>query len=331
MDPITQGALGASLPQSVSTKDKLTTTTWLGCLSGMAPDIDVFIRSPTDPLLFLEFHRQFTHSLIFIPVGALICCLLFYRWSKTSLNLKQSYLVCFLAYSTHAVLDACTTYGTQLFWPFSDVRIAWNNVSVIDPFVTIPLLALVIASYRTKKPMLARLGIAWVLIYLGFGVIQRDRAEAFGQSLAHSRGHQPVSLEARPSFGNLLVWKIIYEYEDRYYADAIRASWQSKVYPGESIDKLDIRRDLPWLDPGSQQARDLNRFDWFSGGYLAMDESEPNLVIDMRYSIVPNQIEALWGIVMNPNASDTEHVGYRTQRNASAESRDSLMQMYFGE
>ena len=38
----------------------------------MAPDLDVLFQSPTDPILFLEFHRQFTHSLVFIPIGALL-------------------------------------------------------------------------------------------------------------------------------------------------------------------------------------------------------------------------------------------------------------------
>jgi len=35
----------------------------LGFLSGMAPDLDILIRSSTDPLLSLEYHRQFTHFL----------------------------------------------------------------------------------------------------------------------------------------------------------------------------------------------------------------------------------------------------------------------------
>ncbi|MEX1237889.1 MAG: metal-dependent hydrolase, partial [Pseudomonadales bacterium] len=79
MDPVTQGVLGASLPQAASnyvvthepgTKlRQLGTIGWLGCLSGMAPDLDILIQSPTDPILFLEYHRQFTHALIFIPVG----------------------------------------------------------------------------------------------------------------------------------------------------------------------------------------------------------------------------------------------------------------------
>ena len=72
MDPLTQGLLGASLPQSLSKKKSLAIVAIIGLISGLAPDLDIFIRSENDPLLFLEYHRQFTHSLIFIPFGGLI-------------------------------------------------------------------------------------------------------------------------------------------------------------------------------------------------------------------------------------------------------------------
>jgi inner membrane protein len=47
-----------------------------GMAGGLAADLDILIYSNTDPLLFLTFHRQFTHSLIFIPFGGLITALL---------------------------------------------------------------------------------------------------------------------------------------------------------------------------------------------------------------------------------------------------------------
>ena len=75
MDPLTQGTLGATLATSGSRQREAVAAGVLGFLAGMAADLDVLIRSPSDPLLFLEYHRQFTHSLIFIPVGGLLCAL----------------------------------------------------------------------------------------------------------------------------------------------------------------------------------------------------------------------------------------------------------------
>lgn len=330
MDPITQGALGAALPQSFSHKDKLKTTTWLGCLAGMAPDLDVFIQSASDPMLFLEFHRQFTHSFAFIPFGALICCLLFYRWSRKNLSLVQSYTVCLLGYGTHALLDACTTYGTQLFWPFSDLRIAWDSVSVVDPLVTLPLLVLVVTAMRTGKTLYARMGLAWVISYMLLGAFQKQRAESAAWELAGRRGHAPVALSAKPGFASILLWKVIYEFEDKYYVDAIRTGLSTKIYEGDSILKLNTSRDLAWLDASSQQADDLNRFSWFSHDYLAVDKNDPLLIIDLRYSIVPNEVNALWGIRLNPHAGASEHVEYLARRNASSDRMTRLLKMLSG-
>ena len=85
MDPVSQGVLGASVPQAVSKPKTIVAATLFGALAGMAPDLDFLIRSDTDPLVYLKYHRQFTHSLIFIPVGGFICALVFHgllgrRW-----------------------------------------------------------------------------------------------------------------------------------------------------------------------------------------------------------------------------------------------------------
>ena len=87
MDPLTQGAMGAALPQALSNKKTLWLIGLLGFLSGMAPDLDVLIRSKADPLLFLEYHRQFTHSLVFIPFGGLVCAK--YRTNKRAVVSKS--------------------------------------------------------------------------------------------------------------------------------------------------------------------------------------------------------------------------------------------------
>ena len=68
MDPLTQGVVGAALPQATRRKTQVGIAGAFGFVAGMAADLDVLIRSETDPLLFLEYHRQFTHSLIFVPV-----------------------------------------------------------------------------------------------------------------------------------------------------------------------------------------------------------------------------------------------------------------------
>ncbi len=326
MDPISQGVLGASLSQSLSQRKKVVAAGVLGWLSGMAPDLDIFIRSASDPILFLEFHRQFTHALSFIPIGALICAAVLHPFVRKRLYFRESYLFCFLGYATHGLLDACTTYGTQLLWPFSDMRVAWNNVSVVDPLFTLPALALIVFASLRKKPRLARFAIAWAVAYLLLGVLQHERAEAAGRVLAEERGHAPVRLEAKPGFANLLLWKVVYEVDDQYYVDAVRVGWDVKIYLGEKIQKFDLVAHAPWLDHNSQQARDIERFRWFSNDYLAIDEQ--NRIGDVRYSVLPNEIKPLWGILLDPNASKDQHVKYFTGHRER--STDKLLNMLLG-
>ena len=89
MDPLSQGTVGAAFAQSSANKKNIIGISVIGFLAGLAPDLDVLIRSSTDPILFLEYHRQFTHSLFFIPFGALIVALLPFALVKRSLSLKM--------------------------------------------------------------------------------------------------------------------------------------------------------------------------------------------------------------------------------------------------
>jgi len=329
MDPVSQGVLGASVPQAFSQKKHIVAATLFGALSGMAPDLDSFIRSDTDPLLYLQYHRQFSHSLIFIPIGSLICALVFYfllarRWQ---ISFKLTYLFCLLGYATHGLLDACTSYGTQLLWPFSIERFAWNTISIVDPLFTVPLLALVITGLKKKTPLFAQIALCWVIAYHGLGFYQNQRVAEVGAQLAEQRGHTPIRLEAKPSFGNLLLWKVIYEVEDGYYTDAVRAAPNLTIYSGEFIPKLNIERDLPWLDKDSQQAKDLARFHWFSRGFLSLDPDNPLRVTDMRYSLVPNEATGMWSIWLNQQAGKTDHVTIKQDRDTTGPRREKFGRM----
>lgn len=319
MDPLTQGVLGTTAAQLVSQPKQKVTAAVLGFLSGMAADLDVLIRSSSDPLFSLEYHRHFTHSLVFIPFGALLCALLFNfllskRSSSSKLHFKTVYLFCFVGYATHAVLDGCTTYGTQLFWPFSNARVAWNNVSVIDPLFTLPLLIIVFLAVYKRSTAIAYFASAYALGYLLLGLGQNYRAKDVANDLAISRGHKAVNLGLKPSFANILVWKSVYEYQGRYYVDAVRVGIHSKVYPGSSTAKLDLEQHFTWLDDQSQQAKDIERFRWFSNDHLGLDPKNPNRIIDIRYSLVPNRLDGMWGITLNPKASNDAYITWTTSR-----------------
>ena len=292
----------------------------------MSADLDIFFKSSYDPLFYLEYHRQFTHSLLFIPIGSLICSIVFYFLflQKKDITFKQIYFYSTLGYATHCFLDSSTTYGTQLFWPFTNDRVAWNIISIIDPLFTLPLLLLVLFAAIRQKKLLSHLALTWIFIYISFGLIQRERAEVVGAELAKSRGHNFISVVAKPSFANLIVRKIIYETSENYYIDAVKLGFEKKIIEGLEIDKLNVKHSFPWLDEKSQQAKDIERFRWFSNGYIALSKINPNQIIDIRYSTLPNKGDGLWGIELNPTAEKDEHIKMVTNRRSRSKTYKKL-------
>ena len=79
-------------------------------------------------------------------------------------------------------------------------------------------------------------------------------------------------------------------------------------------------------NPASQQARDLERFRWFSGDYLAV--AGDDTITDIRYALVPNEIDGLWGIItLSPHAAPHEHVRYAGRRTVTAAKRQAFRDM----
>jgi len=329
MDPITQGTVGAAFAQSTANKNNILRIGVIGFLAGLAPDLDVLIRSSNDPILFLEYHRQFSHSLFFIPFGSLIVALLIFPLVKKSMSLKTVYIASFLGYATHGLLDACTSYGTQLFWPFSNERVTWNNISIVDPLFTIPILILVGTAIKTRKRLFSFFAIGWATFYLSLGFVQYERALSTAIELANSRGHNAERLTLKPSFGNLILWKSIYQHEEKFYVDAIRTVRSSTWCSGENIRMFDYQYHLPSLDKDSQQRKDIERFRWFSQDYLGFDKEE-NLVTDVRYSMIPNKIAPMWGLVIDDQKDINEHAIWWTSRSLDQSQLDLFKGMLSG-
>lgn len=330
MDPLSQAALGAVCAQSTA-RARLGWISLFGAVGGLAPDLDVLLGSSADPLLFLEYHRQFSHSLVFIPCGGLLVTLALFWLPAQPLGFRQAYLASTVGLATHGLLDACTSYGTQLLWPFTNARISWDLVSVIDPAFTVPLLLLTIVAAGRQSRSCALAGLCWALGYLGIGYGQQQRVMDATLALAAARGHSAERLLVKPAFGNLLLWKSVYRHDGYYYVDGHRAGLQSERCGGERALALNLPRDLPWLAADSQQALDIERFRWFSMNYLSrLDIQQSTLIVDVRYANLPNRVDPLWGITVDSEAPADQHVDWWSNRQLTAEQRAEFGRLLAG-
>lgn len=229
MDILTQGLLGAALAQSVAKPNEARLATAVGFLSGLLADADALIRSSHDPLLTLEYHRHFTHSIFFVPIGGLIAALLLWPFFRHRLRFGRLYVFALLGYSLSGFLDACTSYGTHLLWPLSDTRIAWSIISIVDPVFTLTLLAAAAYALLKRTPRAAHVGLGLAGVYLLVGWAQLQRAETFAEELAEARGHSIERLVVKPTLGNLVLWRSIYRNADTFHIDAVRVGMTSST------------------------------------------------------------------------------------------------------
>jgi inner membrane protein len=293
-------------------------------------DADVLIGSSGDPLLNLEFHRHFTHSLIFIPVGALIAALLLWPLLRKLLGFKRIYGYALLGYATSGLLDACTSYGTYLLWPFSDTRIAWSIIAIVDPVFSLVLVVALILGFKYCKPVPARVGLALAGAYLLVGLWQHENALRSALELAEQRGHAVQRIIVKPTMANLVLWRSIYQSDDLFYVDAIWVGpGADRVYPGESTRIFNLDRDRPQLERESVLAQDIARFSILSNGYVAPDPGRANVLIDIRYSMLPIAITPMWGIDLNV-ASDSQHAKFEVYRDRPDNARDLFLAMLLG-
>jgi len=324
MDLLTQGVVGAAMAQAGAREDDTRLATGIGFGAGLLADADALIYSAHDSLLTIEYHRHFTHSLIFIPIGALLAAIILWPFLRKRISFGWLYLYSLLGYSLSGIIDACTSYGTHLLWPFSDERTAFNLVAIVDPVFTLMIISAVVIAFRHYRRKAALVGLMLGACYLGVAYLQLQRVEHAIIELAEKRGHEPAQLLTKPTFGNILLWRTVYEHNGRFYVDAVRAGSIIKYYEGDSIKRY---QSLP--APMTVLEQDIQRFSTFSDGYIAVQPLNYNGLLDVRYSLQPDGLAPLWGIEFDPQQPDV-HARFTTYRNLTESNRRRFFAMLAG-
>lgn len=330
MDLITQGLAGALLAQGAARGPELRRAAFIGAAAGVLPDADIFIRTADDPLFSLEFHRHFTHSLLFVPLGALLISLLAWPWLRGCMPMARVYGYALLGMLTAGLLDACTSFGTHLLWPFSDGRIAWNLVAILDPVFSLVLLLALVMAWRWRSAVPARVGLLLALGYLSLAYVQHGRATEEVQALARERGHGIERMEVKPTLGNILLWRSVYQAGGHFHVDAVRVGLlaPTRRYAGGSIARFS-RHDVEGVAGDSILARDIRRFEVLADGYLVRHPDHADVLGDIRYAMLPDSIRPLWGIRLDP-AQPEAHVAFLTLRGMEPGMREAFLTMLRG-
>lgn len=212
-----------------------------------------------------------------------------YYQSKPDLSImditwKDWAWVFFWSIFTHPLLDSCTTYGTQLFQPFSDYRVAFNNIAVADPIYTVPfLICLVVARILTRNTP-ARKIVNWAGIiisstYLLWTVRNKMKVnDVFEKSFAE-RNIAYSRYMTSPTIFNNLLWNGVAEGDTAFY-HGMYSLWDKEP----RLQEVKIYPKNYHLIKGHEDDTDIKTLKWFSKNYYTISEKDGQLYLnDLRF------------------------------------------------
>ncbi|MBX3741815.1 MAG: metal-dependent hydrolase [Akkermansiaceae bacterium] len=225
MDSITQAALGAAVGEAMLGKKLGNRALLWGLFFGTLPDLDVLVSFFLDTTNNLIWHRGPSHSLLVMVIAsAALGHWLAKLWKKQKISRGQAGLFVFAVWSTHVLLDCFTVYGTSVLWPFTEKRIAFNNLFIIDPFYTVPLLVTLVwlAFLRTKKQLAKRRRLCWWGLglssgYVAVSLLAKWAASAGFDADLRKRGVTFTRRMEAPTTFNILFWRSVVDRGDELW------------------------------------------------------------------------------------------------------------------
>src|SRR6266581_3760616 len=200
MDTITHGIAGALIGKAVFRGEDMFAShpmnrgrivTWSLMLGAIFPDFDV-VRDifSHDKLLVITWHRSVTHSLVMLPLWALLLAGITRafasrrKWEAPSfLALAGIYAVAILS---HILLDLVTSFGTMIWSPLEWSRPAWDLIFIVDFTLTAILLVPQLLAWVYAHPeKVQRRAVGMWLVFLPAPLVIARIAEMAGAPISN--------------------------------------------------------------------------------------------------------------------------------------------------
>ncbi len=217
MDSMTHILTGGVIARAINDKKLGAWGTIAGLAVGFFPDTD-FVLGLFDRKFYLEYHRDFTHSLILTPFYALFFSWVFVKLSKRP-HFWSYYRICLPVLVSHVLLDLFTSYGTMIFSPFFEHRYAWDLVFVIDLiFSGIIFFPLIISLFWKRRSRLICGGaLIGLTVYVFFCWMQHGRALELTKTFARNLHEEVIKTASLPQPLSPFRWANYVETKDRVY------------------------------------------------------------------------------------------------------------------
>lgn len=288
MDSLTQIVLGAAVGEAALGKKIGNKALLYGAIGGTIPDLDVFLGLFTDTVTAIELHRGISHSIFFcIILAPLLGWLVHKIERKKNLGWQPWTKLFFLSLITHPLLDAFTTWGTQLLWPFN-IKIAFNSIFVIDPLYTLPFLfcciAVLFCSRGSKLRMrFNRFGLIISTIYLLSTLILKLLVYKKIEKELDNQGIKYTSISTRPAPFNTILWNANIDTKENYlitdYSFFDTKPLKFKKYPKNREKSSRLMKYL-----------NVQRLIAISDGWYIIEKKGGNWYFnDLRFGLIPRE------------------------------------------
>jgi inner membrane protein len=282
VDSLTQIALGAAVGEAVLGHRVGRKAALWGAICGTLPDLDVLIPF-ADPVADFTFHRSFSHSVIMLALLTPLMAWLIRKIHPADADHRKGwYALVYLAFLTHVLLDSCTIYGTQIFWPLSEYPMTWGSIFIIDPLYTLPLIAGVVAvavarrnPQRAYRFNLAMLGLS--TLYLGWSFAAKFHVQGIAREALARQGieHRQILTLASPF--NTILWRFVVMTPGGY-----AEGWYSLLDSDRRIDFIFHNSEQELLT-GLERHWPVTRLQWFTKGFYRVgQEGESVVITDLR-------------------------------------------------
>lgn len=302
LDTITHGLIGALASKTGFYQKAGRVATVAFSVGAVFPDIDV-AASLLGPEFGLRYHRGITHSLIAAPFFALLIGAIIRRFSSFK-NLGVLSLIAALGIYSHIFFDLITSYGTVIFDPLSMKRYGWDLVFILDPFISIPVIAGIIICWKNKKAAFKVSAIIFLFLslYLLFCLYCR---EASSEKLADFIENESLSFIKSSVYPRPLApffWMGAVETEDAFYRVDM-SLFDSGIKDFRMIPKPD---ENPFIK-SAKELRTVRLYLWFAKfpvlSYRVENDNHLVEFYDLRFGVIPNSAPFLLRVTFDGSGS----------------------------
>ncbi len=220
-----------------------------------------------------------------------------------------------LGIGTHPLLDCFTTYGTQVFQPFSELRVAWNTISVADPAYTLPFLVCVLVASRVLRTSPNRRRITWLGVglssaYLVFTCLNLLRLQDRVSTDLAAAGIRYERFMVTPTLLQNVLWNVAIDQGDTMRIGQLGLLDDPFQLSPKQLTALPQNDQL--LEPLASE-RGVEVLRWFSDGYYVVERGGGDTleVFDLRFGSLPTEGSSpVFGFQLYPRGAGEEY-GFR--------------------